>query len=71
MREMRGFYVIDPTDPVLRVYRAAMPNLFLSIDEMPRGLRQHLRYPRDLFEIQVDKLNTYHITVPQVGGPYL
>jgi uncharacterized membrane protein (UPF0182 family) len=30
------------------------------------GLRQHLRYPRDLFEIQVDKLNTYHMTVPQV-----
>jgi len=43
-----------------------MPNLFLSIDEMPLGLRQHLRYPRDLFEIQVDKLNTYHMTVPQV-----
>jgi len=60
------FYVIDPTDPVLRVYRAAMPSLFLSIDEMPLGLRQHLRYPRDLFEIQVDKLNTYHMTVPQV-----
>jgi uncharacterized protein len=60
------FYVIDPTDPVLRVYRAAMPGLFLSIDEMPPGLRQHLRYPRDLFEIQVDKLNTYHMTVPQV-----
>jgi uncharacterized membrane protein (UPF0182 family) len=35
------------------------------------GLRQRLHYPRDLFEIQVDKLNTYHITVPQVGGPYL
>ena len=59
-------YVIDPTDPVLRVYRAAMPSLFLSIDEMPPGLRRHLRYPRDLFEIQVDKLNTYHMTVPQV-----
>jgi len=43
-----------------------MPSLFLSIDEMPLGLRQHLRYPRDLFEIQVDKLNTYHMTVPQV-----
>ena len=60
------FYVIDPTDPVLRVYRAAMPSLFRSIDDMPTGLRRHLRYPRDLFEIQVDKLNTYHMTVPQV-----
>src|SRR5262250_2415211 len=56
----------SPTDSVLRVYRAAMPGLFLPIDEMPAGLRRHLRYPRDLFEIQVDKLNTYHMTVPQV-----
>jgi hypothetical protein len=60
------FYVIDPADPVLRAYRAALPSLFRSLDEMPPGLRQHLRYPRDLFEIQVDKLNTYHMTVPQV-----
>jgi uncharacterized membrane protein (UPF0182 family) len=60
------FYVIDPTDPVLHVYRAAMPSLFLSIDDMPPGVRRHLRYPRDLFEIQVDKFNTYHMTVPQV-----
>jgi len=60
------FYVIDPADPVLRVYRAALPSLFRSLDEMSPGLRQHLRYPQDLFEVQVDKLNTYHMTVPQV-----
>ena len=60
------FYVIDPTDPVLRAYQAALPSLFRSLDEMSPGLRQHLRYPQDLFEIQVDKFNTYHMTVPQV-----
>ena len=60
------FYVIDPADPVLRAYRAAFPSLFRSLDEMSPGLRQHLRYPRDLFEVQVDKFNTYHMTVPQV-----
>ncbi len=61
-----NFYVIDPADPVLRVYDAALPGLFRSLDEMPPGLRQHLRYPQDLFEVQVDKFNTYHMTVPQV-----
>jgi uncharacterized membrane protein (UPF0182 family) len=61
-----GFYVIDPGDPVLRVYRAAFPALFRPIEALPAGLRRHLRYPRDLFEIQVDKFNTYHMTVPQV-----
>ena len=60
------FYIIDPTDPVLRVYRAAFPDLFRPLDDMSPGLRQHLRYPQDLFEIQVDKFNTYHMTVPQV-----
>ena len=60
------FYVIDPADPVLRAYHAAFPSLFRSLDEMSPGLRQHLRYPRDLFEVQVDKFNTYHMTVPQV-----
>jgi uncharacterized membrane protein (UPF0182 family) len=60
------FYVVDPADPVLRAYRAALPSLFWSLDEMSPGLRQHLRYPRDLFEVQVDKLDAYHMTVPQV-----
>jgi len=60
------FFVVDPADPVLRAYRAAMPGLFRSLDEMSSGLRAHLRYPQDLFEIQVDKFDTYHMTVPQV-----
>jgi uncharacterized protein len=61
-----GFYVIDAADPVLRAYRAAFPALFRPIEAMPAGLRRHLRYPRDLFEIQVDKFAIYHMTVPQV-----
>jgi uncharacterized membrane protein (UPF0182 family) len=60
------FYVVDPKDPVLRTYRAAFPHLFRPLDDMSPGLRQHLRYPQGLFEIQVDKFNTYHMTVPQV-----
>ena len=43
------FYVIDPADPVLRAYHAALPSLFRQLDEMSPGLRQHLRYPQDLF----------------------
>ena len=60
------FYVIDPADPILRAYHAAFPSLFRSLDEMSPSLRQHLRYPQDLFEVQVEKFNTYHMTVPQV-----
>ncbi len=60
------FYVIDQEDPVLVVYRQSMPALFKPLDEMPEDLRRHLRYPQDLFQAQVEKYNTYHMTVPQV-----
>jgi len=60
------FYVIDPDDPVLGVYRKVFPALFTPFKEMPEDLRRHLRYPQDLFEAQVTKYSTYHMTVPQV-----
>jgi hypothetical protein len=60
------FYVMDPDDPVLGVYRRALPSLFRPLAEMPDSLRRHLRYPQELFQAQVRKYNTYHMTVPQV-----
>ena len=33
---------------------------------MPEGLKNHLRYPQDLFEIQIELFNRYHMTEPQV-----
>ncbi len=61
-----SFYVMDRDDPVLAVYREALPDLFSSLDKMPGDLRRHLRYPWDLFEAQVSKYSTYHMTEPQV-----
>ena len=60
------FYVMDQEDPVLAVYRKALPNLFSSLDKMPEDLLRHVRYPQDLFEAQAAKYSTYHMTVPQV-----
>ena len=60
------FYVMDPGDPVLGVYRRALPALFRPLAEMPESLRRHLRYPQELFQAQVHKYNVYHMTVPQV-----
>ena len=59
-------YAVDPDDPLLRVYRDALPALFTDFSEVSADLRSHLRYPIDLFDIQADKYNTYHMTVPQV-----
>ena len=60
------FYIIDPKDPIIKAYQATFPSLFKPIDSMPSGLRDHLRVPVDLFDVQVEIYATYHITDPKV-----
>jgi len=60
------FYVIDPKDPIIKAYQATFPSLFKSGESMPAGLKDHLRVPVDLFDVQVEIYATYHITDPQV-----
>jgi uncharacterized membrane protein (UPF0182 family) len=55
------FYVIDESDPILRAWRGAFPDLFTPISEMPEELRDNLRYPEDLFRIQTDVYSKYRI----------
>jgi len=56
------FYVIDPKDPLIRSYRKAFPDLFTDFDKMPDDLKEHLRYPEDLFRVQSDVYSNYHVT---------
>ena len=58
------FYVVDPSDPLIQSYRSAFPQLFQNFDTMPKGIREHLRYPQDLFRAQTDTYRTYHMTNP-------
>jgi len=60
------FFVMDPKDPVLAVYRQAFPNVFNDLNKMPADLKKHLRYPEDLFALQADQYSTFHMTDPQV-----
>jgi uncharacterized membrane protein (UPF0182 family) len=60
------FYVMDPNDPVLAVYRRAFPGVFTDLARLSADLRMHLRYPEDLFSIQADQYRAFHMTVPQV-----
>ena len=59
-------YVMDPQDPILALYRRAFPGAFKDLADMPQDLKNHLRYPEDLFNIQADLYRTYHMTTPQV-----
>lgn len=60
------FYAMEEDDPLLDAYREAFPGTFRPLEEMPDALRDNLRYPEDLFSIQLQKYNKYHMTRPQV-----
>ncbi len=60
------FYAADPADPILQTYGRIYPNLLTSYDQMPAALRQHVRYPEDLFSIQARMYMTYHMRDAQV-----
>lgn len=60
------FYAWDPDDPLLQAYADIFPDLFTSAEEMPQGIREHLRYPEDLFSIQAEVYRAYHMEDPKV-----
>ncbi len=68
------FYVFDPDDPVLAAYRDVFPDVFSDLSDMPDELTPHLRYPEDLFRVQADMYNQYHVTDPRTffnnGDPW-
>jgi uncharacterized membrane protein (UPF0182 family) len=60
------FYIADSDDPLIRAYAAIFPALFKPIEHMPPSLRQHVRYPEDLYLVQAQLYRTYHMQDPQV-----
>ncbi|WP_374689180.1 UPF0182 family protein [Promineifilum sp.] len=57
-----NYYVTDPDDPIIRSYSSAFPGVFQPLEEMPADLREHLRYPVDLFWVQARQHLTYHMS---------
>ena len=60
------YYMIDEQDPILKTYSKVFPDLLKNFEEMPADLKKHIRYPKDLFNIQVDTYSTYHMQDVQV-----
>lgn len=60
-----SFYQVED-EPITNTYSGIFPDLFKSMDEMPEGLRSHLRYSKTLFDVQSGIYSTYHMTNPQV-----
>lgn len=58
------FYAMDAAqypDPLLAAYREALPDLFTDMQNMPQQIREHLRYPEDLFRVQTNMWGRYHL----------
>jgi hypothetical protein len=55
-------YVSDASDPLLRTWRRAFPELFQPIEAMPQPLLRHIRVPVSQFNIQTERLLRYHVT---------
>ncbi len=54
-------YVVDESDPVVATWRRVYPDLFTDASQIPPGLREHFRYPQDLFKIQSELYLDYHM----------
>ena len=53
------FYITDKTDPIIMTYRNMYPDLFKD-NELPEDIKEHLVYPKFLYNIQSEMINMYH-----------
>jgi uncharacterized membrane protein (UPF0182 family) len=54
-------YEWDEQDPVLQTWMKAFPGTVEDRSEISDALMDHLRYPQDLFKVQRDLLQRYHV----------
>jgi uncharacterized membrane protein (UPF0182 family) len=55
------YYVIDTEDPLIETYSNIFPGEFRKFEDMPSSLKEHIRYPVDLFKIQSYIHSNYHM----------
>jgi hypothetical protein len=60
------FYLMDSLDPIAATYQRIFPDLFKPFAAMPADLQKHIRYPEDLFLIQAQLYQAYHMETADV-----
>ena len=56
-----NYYIVDKTDPIAQTFKKIYPKLFKDVDEMPDGIKAHIRYPETLLNIQATIYQRYHM----------
>ncbi|MDY6933462.1 MAG: UPF0182 family protein [Spirochaetota bacterium] len=57
-----NYYIADDNDPILKTYANIFKGLFKNISQMPEEIKNHIRYPEMIFNIQSKILLRYHMT---------
>lgn len=57
-------YAFDESDPVLQTWMKALPGIVQPESEISEELREHFRYPEDLFKVQRELLAKYQVDDP-------
>ena len=57
-------YGFDESDPVLKTWASAFPDVVKPASAISPSLRSHFRYPEDLFKVQRELLTEYHVDNP-------
>ena len=60
------FYLMDSADPIAATHQRIFPGLFKPFAAMPPDLQTHIRYPEDLFRIQAEIYQVYHMEAADV-----
>jgi uncharacterized membrane protein (UPF0182 family) len=58
-------YVADAEDPILRTYQRIFPGVLRPLDQMPEDVRRHIRYPTELYRVQMAFYTIYHMDDPE------
>jgi len=61
-----NFYIADASDPIIKTYDKIFPGLYQPLEDMPAGLKAHIRYPVDIFSVQASMFRIFHMTDPNV-----
>jgi uncharacterized protein len=57
-------YTWDEADPVLKAWKKVFPTAVKPISDIDSELMSHLRYPEDLFKVQRELMQRYHVSDP-------
>ncbi|SKB00110.1 hypothetical protein SAMN05443428_14115 [Caloramator quimbayensis] len=58
------FYLADKNDAIAKTIGAIYSNIFKDIDDMPKDLKEHIRYSEDVFLLQASVFERYHMKNP-------